>query len=360
MKKNSSRIPFVQSTRQLPWLTRSVTGLTPAYFTSVMATAVISVVLLLVKRIIISEVFWVLATVFYVVLIVANVLRMVLTPSSFARDFKDPGTMFGFFTFVASAGVLGSRFVLGGYVDIGFILGIIAFATWLFLSYWVSYCLLDSNEKPVAQIVSGTWLLITVGLQSLAIMATQLTAHFPQWRVPLLVFGFGVWGTGVVFYCIIITAVMARLFFSHVKPSETTPPYWINMGAIAITTLAGAHLALQSNTQLLKTTHDFIVGLTVLLWAFGTWWIPLLFIVGWWRHIRGRVPIRYDPSFWSMVFPIGMYTAATDALALIPGLSLLHSIVSYGLAVALIAWAATTVGYIVHTVKWLTNPSIGT
>ncbi|MCL4318899.1 MAG: hypothetical protein M1596_03260 [Firmicutes bacterium] len=85
---------------------------------------------------------------------------------------------------------------------------------WLFLCYRASSRLLDSNPEPAAKIVNGTWLLLTAEAQSLA--------------------------------------VTARLFFIHINPSAITPPYSINMGAIASTALAASHLAL------LRTIHPQI------------------------------------------------------------------------------------------------------
>jgi hypothetical protein len=43
----------------------------------------------------------------------------------------------------------------------------------------------------------------------------------------------------------------------------------------------------------------------------GTWWIPLLVVVGFWRHVVERIPLTYDPQYWSLVFQLGMYTVAT-------------------------------------------------
>ncbi|KOT60595.1 MULTISPECIES: SLAC1 family transporter [Streptomyces] len=42
--------------------------------------------------------------------------------------------------------------------------------------------------------------------------------------------------------------------------------------------------------------------------------IPVLLAAGVWRHVRHRVPLRYEPSWWSAVFPIGMYAVAWAAL----------------------------------------------
>ena len=42
-----------------------------------------------------------------------------------------------------------------------------------------------------------------------------------------------------------------------------------------------------------------------LAWAVtGSQWIPLLLSVGFWRHAVEKMPIAYDPQYWSLVFPI--------------------------------------------------------
>jgi tellurite resistance protein TehA-like permease len=64
----------------------------------------------------------------------------------------------------------------------------------------------------------------------------------------------------------------------------------------------------------------FYRRLYAVFWATGTWWIPLLVIVGFWRHVVERVPITYDPQYWSLVFPLGMYTVATSTFAIAVGM----------------------------------------
>ena len=88
-------------------------------------------------------------------------------------------------------------------------------------------------------------------------------------------------------------------------PAETLiPTYWMNMGALAITTLAGSRLLLAADTwSLLHKLIPFLKGLRLFFWATGTWWIPLLVIVGIWRHVWERVPLTYDPQYWGLVFP---------------------------------------------------------
>ena len=51
---------------------------------------------------------------------------------------------------------------------------------------------------------------------------------------------------GAMLYLTIITLIFYRFTFVALTVDQMTPPYWINMGAVAITTLAGASLLIQA------------------------------------------------------------------------------------------------------------------
>ena len=119
------------------------------------------------------------------------------------------------------------------------------------------------------------------------------------------------------------------------------------MGAAAITTLAGGRLILAyGEWAFLQEILPFLKGFTLLFWATATWWVPLLLILSAWRHLYKRFPLSYDPQYWSLVFPLGMYTASTFIFAQATGLAPLYLISGYFIYAALIVWAGTFIGMV--------------
>jgi tellurite resistance protein TehA-like permease len=117
------------------------------------------------------------------------------------------------------------------------------------------------------------------------------------------------------------------------------------MGALAITTLAGARLLIVAGqSSILGAFKPFILGFTLFFWATASWWIPLLVIVGIWRHVCQKLPLTYDPQYWSLVFPVGMYSVSTFAFAQVTQIDFLHHLPPIFAALALFAWAVTLIG----------------
>lgn len=329
-------------------------GLPPNIFAVVMATGIVSLAASGAGQETVAHVLFVLNAVLYPLLCAVFLLRLATARSAVAADFADHAKAPGFFTMVAGPCVLGNQFVLLSDLPIvaTVLLGV-GFLHWLVFMYLMLPNLITAPVKPSPERgLSGAWLLLVVGTQALSILAVLLLTRLspiPEWGVFAAL---AMWLAGSMIYLWIISQIFNRVLFLPLAPNDLTPPYWINMGAMAIATLAGARLVgLADQSPLLAELLPFLKGMTLLFWATATWWIPLLFALGVWRHIVRRFPLTYDHGYWAAVFPLGMYTVCTRTMSKALHLSYLTPISDVFVWIALTAWAAT----VLALVHWLVN-----
>ncbi|MGH9065154.1 MAG: tellurite resistance/C4-dicarboxylate transporter family protein [Acidimicrobiales bacterium] len=199
-------------------------------------------------------------------------------------------------------------------------------------------------HRPVLGQLNGTWLIWVVATQSLSILAAGLAPVAPSaaLRGALPAVATCLWGLGVMLYLILIVIIFLRLLLVEVTPEEMGPAYWIAMGATAISVRAAAGVLVipgHESSVLVHAMHPLLVGLSVVLWAFGTWWIPLLVLFGIWRYLVRGYSRAYEPRLWSVVFPLGMYTVASVTLGRAAGLGFMVAVARVWLWVGVGAWA---------------------
>ncbi|MGE5672843.1 MAG: tellurite resistance/C4-dicarboxylate transporter family protein [Mycobacterium leprae] len=317
----------------------------PGYLALVMATGIISTAAQMFGLTALSNGLLAVAIGAYAVLVPLYLYRLIRFTAEFRADLRHPGRGFGFFTVVAASNVLAIRLSAAGAWWATETLWAVALLAWLVLTYLIPAGFYLRTEKVPFRSVNGVWLVWVVGTQSVAAASATVALHRTGMADGLAALAVSLWAVGVLLYIILMAMIMARMFFYPVEPGDLLPPYWITMGACAITVIAGARiLALPPALPMMQATRPVVEGISLMLWAWGTWWIPMLVILGSWRHLLKRDPIRYDPTYWSMVFPLGMYGASSATLGHSTGFTFLTTFASYEIWVAVAAWAATFSG----------------
>lgn len=334
-----------------PRIRHAVAELHPGYAAVVMATGIISTGFWSFGRIVLSRLLLAVALAAGGVLAVAYVWRLVAFPRRTLADVRDPGRGFGYFTLVAAPNVLGMRLALAHHVAAAIVLGSVSAPVWMVLTYAVPGAMV-AGSRPVLPRGDGSWFLWVVGTQSLAGAAATVAAAKPALLPVLAPYAVALWGIGVILYVILAVLLAVRLLHAPLTPRTLSPTYWVYMGATAIIVLVAAQiLTLPGPLPVLAATRQVVSGVAFLLWAFGTWWIPLLLIAGVWRHVVHRAPLRYEPALWSIVFPLGMYATASTDFGHATGMGFMVTIAGAAIWLGLAAWLAVVAAVAVAVLR---------
>jgi Voltage-dependent anion channel len=253
----------------------------------VMGTGIVSIGLALDGQVLLSRILLVLCAIAWVTLAVGLGLRASRDRAQVRREAFSPAAL----TAVAGTEVLGSRLTLLGWEGAGIALLGIAFALWL--------ALLGPVLGHLIVPTVGASLLVAVATESLAVLSAALaTAEHTRW---LVLVALAALSLGLAFYALLIS----RFDFRQLWIGRGD--HWITGGALAISTLAAARIALAC-----RSLHEFAGGagalkvLTIVLWVLSIAWVPVLLMAEL-MHPR----LGYDVRRWATVFPIGMYAACS-------------------------------------------------
>ena len=330
----------------------------PGYFALVMATAAVSIASFLLGHPRIAHLLVGLNWVFYFSLWALTFVRLVHFPTRLLDDLFDHQRAPGFFTLVAGTCMLATQtaIVVGG-TAIADVMWWVGLSLWFVIMYAFFTAVTVRQRKPtLAAGINGAWLIAAVATQSIVVSRGAVDGMTPP--MPAIQFlCVAMFMIGSMLYLAIIPLIFYRLTFVRLASRDFSPPYWINMGAVAITTLAGSTLILRvGHWPVLDVIAPFLPGFTLFFWAAASWWIPLLIALMLWRYLfRKEVP-TYEPALWGMVFPLGMYTTATFQLSRATGFDFLMQIPRGFIYIALTAWAAAFAGLTLHIWRSFATP----
>ncbi len=330
----------------------------PGYFALVMATGIVSIAS---RDLGFSQVaygLFAINLVAYVTIWGLQVARLIRHPQAMLADLLSHDRGADFLTVVAATALIGSAFhLLLGAETTALVLWFVAIGLWVVLLYiWFASLVMVEPKPSLDRGINGGWFLLTVSTQSLAVLGTFVARLLPNPEIGVFAC-LAFYMLGAMFYLWIISLVLLRWFFYPMdRRGALSPTYWINSGAMAITTLAGARLIVTTTPHVASLAH-FLTAFNLFFWVTATWWIPLLILVSAWRLFIQRFPLRYEPGYWSMVFPLGMYATCTWAYAESAQLSFLKPLTYVSLLCAWLAWTLTSLGMLHALWRWLSSTS---
>lgn len=239
----------------------------PAYFALVMATGIVSLGSRLMGFEGMGKGLFLLNLVQYGVLLFAFGLRLFYHRKEVLLDFVDPARGLGFFTLIAANSIIGIQvFYFTGLAALSGALWWISLILWSGLIYSLFVGMITKEKKgSIDKAMSGGWLLSIVATQSITVLGSIVSRAISDHQEELFFALSSFWLFGTMLYIWIITLIFYRYMFYQFSPSDLMPPYWINMGAAAISTLAGVSLLGPLNEiSFLKEISPFLKGLSIM------------------------------------------------------------------------------------------------
>jgi hypothetical protein len=286
----------------------------PDAFAAVMATGIVSIAA--------KDHGWdIVSTVLATVGAVGLFVLMALCASTWRREswsLRDLDTAIGLLTYVAACCVLAARF--GEHRWAVFALGGMALQGWVSLLPFVLRGLWRLRWIGLRDHARGAWQLITVSTSGLVVALVATGNVF--WPIVL-------WPLALGCYVLVAALVGWRAAADPSVRRDVPADHWILMGGAAIATLSGEHLhaALYPGP-----ISDAVRVVTIVTWSVATVQIVPVAVVGWRRVIA-----------WPAVFPLGMYGAATFAMAEETGWRALPEVSLAFTGVAFALWLVTAV-----------------
>lgn len=329
-------------------------GMHPNNFAMVMATGIIAIAAHQQHNAFVAHSLFVLNLIFFATLCLCTIVRVALHSQEMKKDLFNHNRSMSYLTAVAGMCILGSECQLQAHASVcAAALFIAAGSLWLILNYSILSALILSKAKPeLAEGINGSWLVLVVSTESLAVLGARLASSFADLQTPLLWISLCLFLLGGAIYGWLLPLILYRYTFFPMRAEQINPTHWVDMGSMSIAVLAGSQLlaAIASHPEF-GQMNAFIAGATCTFWAVATWWLPLSAILAIAHIVASRFRMQYEPTWWSVVFPIGMYGACTHKFAQsfkIPQLDAVSNVMLY---LSLGVWLFVLYGFVAARVR---------
>lgn len=309
--------------------------LSPDVFAAVMATGILSIAARNHHYTWVSDVLGGLAVLALIVLVVLVVILAAAKRRMTPWSMNDAEHTLPLFTFIAACAVLGNRFSSSHPMVLP-VLGAIAAFAWLALVVLCVRNLSGRSRVTLRDQVHGAWLLSSVGTSGLAIVAAKLAKSTGrgQWLTAAV----AIWVLALAIYIVLAALLAWRAVAERMDKDGFEPDAWILMGSLAIAVVAGHNVYEQSANWLASSVY----AVTVLVWGVATLWIPLLAYFSLHRIERRPQLLQFAGAWWTLVFPWGMYSAATYLMATEIHARYLQTVALVVFWDAMVAWVMVT------------------
>lgn len=316
--------------------------LPPDVFAIVMATGIVSIAAAGHDYRRIAILLGLIAPAIFCLLVIDLLMWFTIGPRRSSSQVHDPDGVLRMFAFVAACAVLAVRWNM--HREIAWFLALLGVAAWLVLVPLAVIGVYSRGRKDLLEQAHGGWLLASVATEGLAITAADLS--FQSGNAALAVLAAIALMFGVVVYVLIAGLIVWRAMTLPRIRDAAAPDIWILMGGLAITSLAADHLLVATGSDSLDWLKPCLRPLTLAAWISASAWIPPLLYAEVWRvDIRAGAP-QYQDVWWAAVFPLGMYSAATQATSAQLGMRSLNTISLVFFWVAATVWLVVVVGLV--------------
>ncbi|OBH96057.1 tellurite resistance/C4-dicarboxylate transporter family protein [Mycobacterium sp. E2733] len=322
---------------------------TPDVFAAVMATGVLSIAAHNHGYSWISDALGVVATVGLVFLAALVITTTVGSRQRLRWDLADPDVTLRLFTFVAASAVIDTR--LSSNVWVLRVLGAVGLSSWLVLTGLTARNMLARPLLSLRDHAHGAWELGSVGSSGLAIVIARAAYHTGHhWWLTAAV---AVWVAAILIYGLMAWLILWRVVNERQDRDGFEPDTWILMGGMAIATLAGDNIHPLAPFWLAGPVRL----VTVVTWVIASLWIPPLIYFSLHRIRRRPNMLHFAGVWWAFVFPLGMYSAASYAMAVEIGQRSLLTVSLVFFWDALAAWLVVVVAGLLRLGRALLQPA---